>query len=257
MRQKNLLPILITLALMAIFPLCATAQVYVDAPIGVQQPDTAAPPATTAAGPPATNYTDQFNWGLINYGFSENVYYQYTGNSLFSGGKSPSSFLNIGYMNIIPLDFKYLPGLGIGGDFMTFSLTSEQVYSGDQKTVTGPSIDMSLYNTNFRLRLYFMDPFEELLHPFFGISWGLIFGDFKTTKVGGDKYTTYYTGITVSRNIGVEIRLGRRAGLVTEFRTVTANSVSTNNDPFNQGSDGSVNLDFSGFTVALTGYYRF
>lgn len=259
MRQKKLFQLLAGIVLLTATasPLSAQEDVYVDAPIDTQQPAAAAAAAAAAAGPPAENFKDQFNWGLVNYGFTNNVYYQFSGNTIFSGGDSPSSFINAGWMRLVPLDYKYLPGIAYGGDFAAFSLTSEDVYSGGSKTVTGPAIDMAFYLTNFRFRMYFMDPFDELLHPFFGLSWGIIFGDFKTTKVGGSKHTTNYFGMAVTRNVGVEIKLGNRGGLVTEFRTVSANSVSTSNDPFDRGSDDSVDLDFSGITIALTGYYRF
>ncbi len=252
MRQKKLIQFLAA-AIMVVataFPLAAQEDVYVDAPVANEQP-------TAPQGSPAGNYKDQFNWGIVNYGFTENVYYQFSGNSIFSGGNSPSSFLNMGWIKIVPMDFKYLPAIGYGGDFTFFSSTSEDVYSGDSDTVTGPEIDMTFYTTNFKLRLFFMDPIEELLHPFFGLSWGLIFGDFKTTKVGGSKHNTSFLGMSISRNLGVQVKLGDRGGLVTEFRTVAASSVSTSGDPFDQGSDGSVDLDFSGITIALTGYYRF
>ncbi len=228
----------------------AQEDVYVDAPIVPGQPN-------VAQESPAANFPDQFNWGLINYGFTENLYYQFSGNNLFEGGNSPSSFINLGWTRIIPLDFQYVPGMAYGAEFLTFSTTSEDVYSGDADVVTGPSINMDFYMTNFKIRLFFMDPFAELLHPFFGISWGAIFGDIKTTKVGGDKFSTNFFGLSISRNIGVQIKLGDRGGLVTEFRAVSGRSVDTSNDPFNQGSGSSVGLDFSGIIIALTGYYRF
>ncbi|MBU2647061.1 hypothetical protein KKI24_20295 [bacterium] len=263
MSRQNLIRILVISILLMTMTSSLLAQqedVYVDAPIGPGQPNAGQPNAgqvNAAPAGPAGTYRDQFNWGLINYGFTEHVYYQFSGDGIFSGGNSPSSFLNIGWIRIIPLDFKYLPGMAFGADFMNLSQTSEDVYSGDSDVVTGPAIDMSLYVTDVKIRLFFMDPIAETLHPFFGISWGLVFGDFKTTKVGGQKYSTDFFGFLVSRNIGVQIKIGERGGLVTEFRTVTANSVRTSNDPFGRGSDGSVNLDFSGITIALTGYYRF
>lgn len=233
-------------------PLAAQEDVYVDAPIETAQPGA----GQAVAGPPASNFSEQYNWGLINYGFLDNVYYQYSGNRIFKGGNSPSTFINIGYLNILPIDLKYMPGLAYGGEFQYHTATSEDVYAGDDDTI-GPSIDMSLYITNVRLRLFFMDPFKEKLQPFFGLSWGILFGDFDTTKVGGDKYSTYFSGMTISRNFGVQIKIGNRGGLITEFRSVTANAVKTSNDPFDQGSGDSMTLDFSGNTVALTGYYRF
>ena len=236
--------------LLTALPLAAQEEVYVDAPAADQQ-------AAVPAGPPAENFKDQINWGLINYGFTDNVYYQFSGDGIFTGGNSPSSALNIGYLNVVPLDLTYMPALGIGGEFMAFSSTSEEVYSGDSDSVTGPAIDMAFYVTNFKLRLFFMDPFEDLIHPFFGVSWGVIFGDFKTTKVGGAKHNTSFFGLTISRNFGAQIKLGNRGGLITEFRTVSASHIATSNDPFDRGSDGSVDLDFSGITIALTGYYRF
>lgn len=232
----------------------AQEDVYVDAPAEVAQPDAA---GAAAARAPAGNYRDQFNWGLINYGFRKHVYSQYSGDRIFSEGNSPSSFINFGWIRIVPLDYTYLPGIGYGADFLGIFQTSEDVYSGDNDKVTGPSIDMSAYITNIKLRLYFMDPVEDFLHPFFGLSWGVVFGDFNTTKVGGAKTSTSFFGMTVFRNIGVEIKLGDRGGLVTEFRTVTANQVGTSNDPFNRGDGDRIDLDFSGITIALTGYYRF
>jgi len=223
--------------------------VYVDAPVGPGQPNGA------QAGPTA-DYTDQYNWGMINYGYKENIYYQFSGDAIFNGGNSPTGLLNIGWTRIIPLNFQYLPGMAYGAEFMNFTSTSEDVYAGDAEVVTGPAINMNLNLTNFKLRLFFMDPFTELLHPFFGISWGMIFGDFKTTTAI-QKFSTDFFGFLVSRNIGVQIKLGDRGGMVTEFRMVTANSVKTSNDPFNQGTDGSVNLDFGGIAIALSGYYRF
>jgi len=252
MRQKKLLQFLVGIALLFILadPSMAQEDVYVDAPIDAQQP-------AAARAAPAGNFPDQFNWGLINYGFTNNVYYQYSGNTIFSGGNSPDSFLNIGWIRLIPLDFKYLPGMAYGADFMVLNSTSEEVYSGDKDTVVGPSIDMAAYLTNFKVRLFFMDPVNELLHPFFGISWGLIFGDFNATEVGGDKHSTNFSGVSISRNVGVQVKLGDRGGLVTEFRAVSAGNISTSNDPFNRGDGESVDLDFSGVTIALSGYYRF
>ncbi|NQU64015.1 MAG: hypothetical protein HQ517_06995, partial [SAR324 cluster bacterium] len=130
-------------------------------------------------------------------------------------------------------------------------------YSGDEKVVVGPAINMTMFITNFQLRLFFMDPFKEVIHPFFGISYGLVFGSIDTTKVGGDQYTTSFYGFSASRNLGVQIKLGERGGMITEMRIITANSIKTSNDPFNQGDGGRVDLDFGGIIVALTGYYRF
>lgn len=257
MRQKRLFQILVTAVLLTALaePLAAQEDIYVDAPIETieETQQRAAAAQVMAAG----NFKNQFSWGLINYGFAENVHYQYSGDSIFDGGNSPSSLLNIGWMRIVPLDYKYLPGISYGSDFTAYSMTSEEAYAGDEESVTGPSIDMAFYLLNLNLRLYFMDPVVELLHPFFGVSWGIIFGDFNTTKVGGSKHTTNLLGMAVTRNVGVEVKIGDRGGLVFEFRTVTANSVATSNDPFNRSSGDSMDLDFSGITIALTGYYRF
>jgi hypothetical protein len=251
MQNKKVFRIIIATVLTIAIATTAVAQedVYVDAPIVPGQPNGA------QAGPTA-NYPDQYSGGMINFGLIENTYYQFSGDSIFKGGNSPTGLLNLGWIRIIPLDFQYLPGMAYGAEFMNFTSTSEDVYAGAAKVVTGPSIDMNLNLTNFKLRLFFMDPFTELLHPFFGISWGMIFGDFKTTTAS-QKISTDFFGFYVSRNIGVQIKLGDRGGMVTEFRTVTANSVKTSNDPFDQGAGSSINLDFSGIAIALSGYYRF
>ncbi|MBT4090503.1 MAG: hypothetical protein HOE30_18610, partial [Deltaproteobacteria bacterium] len=247
MRKKRFFKILAATMLLIAMTATVAAQedIYVDAPLVPGQPNAG------QAGL-AGNYPDQFNWGLFNYGFTESIYYQFSGNSIFAGGNSPAGVLNFGWIRIMPLDFQYMPGMAYGAEFINFSSTSEDVYAGDADVVTGPAINMDVYLTNFKIRLFFMDPFEELLHPFFGISWGLILGDFKTTKVGGEKFTTNFVGFSVSRNVGVQVKLGERGGLVTEFRAVTANSVKTSNDPFDQDPGDSVNLDFSGITIALS-----
>ena len=252
MWKTNVFKILMATAMMIVNATVAVAQedVYVDAPIDPGQPN-------VTQESPAANFPDQFSWGMVNYGFTENIYYQFSGNGIFAKGNSPSSFVNLGWTRIIPLDFEYMPGMAYGAEFMNFSTTSEDVYAGNADVVTGPSINMNFYMTNFNVRVFFIDPFKELLHPFFGISWGAIFGDLKTTKVGGEKSTTNFFGLSISRNVGVQIKLGDRGGLVTQFRTISGRSIKTSNDPFNQGSDGSTNLDFSGIIIALSGYYRF
>lgn len=252
MRQIELFQILITtIILMVLTPsLAAQEDVYVDAPIVANQPNAA------QAGP-VGNFPDQFSFGLINYGFIENIHYQFSEDGIFAGGNSPSGVTNLGWIRIIPLDYQYLPGMAYGAEFMYFTASSEDVYAGEEDVVIGPSINMDMYVTNFKLRLFFMDPVKELLHPFFGLSWGLIFGNLNSTKVGGDRFTTSFFGFSISRNLGIQIKLGERGGLITEMRTISANNVKTSNDPFNRGDGDSVDLDFSGITVALTGYYRF
>ncbi len=70
MRQKTIIHILITAIILATMaaPLYAQQEVYVDAPIVDQQQPQA------AQGPPAGNFRDQYSWGMINYGFTNNVY---------------------------------------------------------------------------------------------------------------------------------------------------------------------------------------
>jgi len=227
---------------------------YVDAPVGQ--------PAQQAAGgdepgAAASTYIDQFSSGMINYGFTESLYYQFTGNSIFEDGTFPAALLtNVTWNHFVPLEYKYLPAYSYGAELQYFSATSNDVYTGDDEVVIGPSVNMNLFQASFFIKAYFMDPLKEFLHPFFGFGWGLLSGNFDSTKVGGSQSTTTFIGPLSYRTFGTEVRLSERGGLMMELRTLTASAV-TSNDPFDQSDEDDVSLDFSGVQVALTGYFRF
>lgn len=226
--------------------------VYVDAPIGE-----GAQPAENQVSL-GTEYVEQFNLGIRNYGYIEPVYLKYSGNSIFEDGNSPTEyFRNIGWNHIIPLDYKYLPAVALGLEFLYFSSASDSVYSGEEEEVIGPSIDMNLLMGSGSFRMFFMDPFKEFLHPFFGLGWGIISGNINTIKVGGEKYTTTFMGVLAYRMFGTQIKLSDRGGLFLELRSQSATAIASN-DPFGQAKKNEdLTLNFDGVMVSLTGYYRY
>jgi len=228
--------------------------VYVDAPsINNQNGPNGNEPVQKSS----KKYYEQLSMGQFNYGYIESVYSQFSGNSIFEGGNSPTAlFTNITWNHIIPLEFKYIPGISVGGDFLHFNSNSESVYNGSDDVVTGPSIDMLLYMSSFMVKAFFMDPFDEFLQPYFSVGWGIIFGEFDSTKVGGDKSSSSFTGGITHRSIGIQIKLSDQAGMIMETRTQTARA-RTSNDPFNQSSGSTVDLVFDGIMIGLSGFYRF
>lgn len=229
--------------------------VYVDAPVGNNQD---IQNGAEQIRNPSVSYFEQLSTGLFNYGYVDSIYYQFSGNSIFEGGNSPTAmFSSITWTHIIPLEYEHVPGIALSADFINFSSDSDSVYGGDEgDTVDGPSIDMLLFMSSFMVKVFFMDPIEEFLQPYFAVGWGVIFGSFESTKVNGDKSSTSFTGRTSHRNLGAHIKLSDRAGMIMEFRIQTARA-TTSNDPFNQSSGSSVDLIFDGIMIGLSGYYRF
>lgn len=235
----------------------AQEEVYVDAPVGQAAPQgQQAAGAAIGGGGPASTFVDQFNSGLINYGFTDPIYLQFTGNSIFNESSFPDSFFtNVGWNHFVSLDFKYLPAYSFGAELQYYTATSENVYRGES-SVVGPSVNMNLFLLSGFVRAYFLDPLREFLHPFFGFGWGVVSGNIDTTKVGGSKYSTAFFGLQSYRAFGMQVKLAERGGLMMELRTITARA-ATSNDPFDRSDGDSVDLNFSGVQVGLTGYFRF
>ncbi|MCP4750906.1 MAG: hypothetical protein GY866_08440 [Proteobacteria bacterium] len=230
--------------------------VYVDAPAEeVAQEEPTDKPTVTAS-----EYRSQYHWGINNYGYNEQVYYQFSGKEIFSNGTSPSGMMNmVGWNSLSSLKLKYVPAFSYGLNFQYFTSTSDSVYSGDEETVAGPSIDMQLIALSFSLKAYFMNPLKEILHPFFGLSWGLLSGTFNTTQEavdGGGKFSTSFMGPLSTRDMGMQIRLSQRAGILAEVRILTC-SARTSNDPFDQAPGKDMEINFNGIMINLSGYYRF
>lgn len=69
---------------------------------------------------------DQLNTGLLNYGYKEAVYHQFSGEDIFEDGNplDGSFFFNYTWTRIKPLDFKIPPAWGYGAELLYFSSTS-------------------------------------------------------------------------------------------------------------------------------------
>lgn len=200
---------------------------------------------------------DQLNTGLLNYGYKESVYYQFSGEGIYKDGNplSGSFFFNYTWNHIKPLNFKIPPAWAYGAEFLYFSSDSQGVYSGDSDA-TGSLINMNLYMLSASARLYFLNPKRDFLHPYYGVGWGLFFGDFDTQKITGGTYYTTFTGILAYQIMGISIEILEQAGIMAELKNMRA-TASTSNDPFNQGNGDSVELMFDGVIIGFTLYYRF
>ncbi|MBU2514774.1 hypothetical protein KJ966_25910 [bacterium] len=200
---------------------------------------------------------DQFSTGLLNYGFTESVYYQFSGESIFEDGNplSGAPFLNYAWTNLNPLDFKIPPAWSYGAEFQYYSSDSESVYSGEND-VAGSAINMSLYMFNFNVKAFALDPIKEFLHPYFGVGWGVLTGYFATKQTEtGKAYETTFFGPFNYQMIGVQIMLGNKWGIIAEFKNLRG-TAATSNDPFDQGEGNSVSLAFDGVIIGLSAYYR-
>jgi outer membrane protein W len=256
-RLINCCLLITTLVFSFSLPIYAQQPVYVDSnDVYVDAPVDARPGrSSTRQSNPRFN---QLHTGFLNLGLTEALYYQYTGNPIFEDGALPNSFFfeNLAWSRIVPLAYQYVPGMAYGVELLYFQSTSEDAYSGEDSTVVGPAIKAQMFIASVNLKAYFMDPIEEFLHPFFGVGWGIVFGDFDTTLVGGAKTTTSFSGMTAYRSLGTEIKLGDQWGLYLEFRTQTAIAV-TSNDPFDRTADDRLELDLNGIMIGLSGAYRF
>ncbi len=205
-----------------------------------------------------SKYRDQFSTGILNYGYLESLYYQFSGDTepFKDGNPLDNYFTNIAWIKIMPMDFRIPPSWAFGVEFLYFTSTSDSVYSGESDT-TGSAINMQMYMLSISVRVFFMDTFKEVLHPYVGLGWGVAFGDFNTTKQGtGEKYYTFFSGPQSYQIIGIQVKLGERYGINGEFKNLRS-FATTSDDPFDQGDNNSVNLTLDGVIIGLTGYYRF
>lgn len=115
---------------------------------------------------------------------------------------------------------------------------------------------MNLYMLSVSTRAYFLNPKRDLLHPYYGVGWGLLFGNFSSQKVTGGSHYTTFNGILAYQIMGVSVKIMEEAGIMAELKNMRA-SASTSNDPFNQSGGDSVNLMFDGVIIGFTIYYRF
>lgn len=199
---------------------------------------------------------DQFNTGVLNYGYQESAYYQYTGEGIFQNGNPLGGEIlqNILWTRLKPMDSKIPAAWGYGAEFLYFSSTSESVYGGNDD-VTGSLIDMNLFMTSMNVKLYFMDPVKEFLHPYWGVGWGVLFGDFSGKNISGGAVHTPFNGMYTYQVMGVQIKLFDRGGLMAEIKNMRA-SATTSNDPYHQGDGSSLGLTLDGVIIGFTGFYR-
>jgi len=200
----------------------------------------------------------QINSGMVNYGFSNHPYKQYTGYDGFSQGAGPQGlFTNIGYLSVRPMDFLgYLKGWAWGLEVLNFSSSTESVTASyDAGTV--PSVDMTANLVSVNGRLYFADVSTSTLQPFIGLGWGVIQGEFAAITLYGARTRTTFIGPTTFQTFGSNVIIGPQLGMLLELRNATSNQVKTSNDPFNQNGGAAQVLDFTGTMLNMTGYYRF
>ncbi len=203
------------------------------------------------------NHDDQINTGMLNYGLSKSVYYQFSGEDIFEDGNQLEGSLgfNWNWTHFNKLDYRIPRAWSYGAEFLYFNSTSESVYGGSGN-VSGSSIDMNLYMFSVALKAFFMDPVEDYLQPYWGVGWGAFFGDFKTVQnVTNNEFTTNFNGLLNYQVMGIQIMLMERVGLMAEIKNMRA-SADTSNDPFNQGDGESVELMFDGVIIGLTGFIR-
>ena len=219
---------------------------------------------------------EQFSFGIYNYGFMESVYSKYTGYSEFDNGSLPTTFfsavqtdMQIPYMDsgiplpciawdhLVPIDYDMPGGFSYGIEFLNFAATSETFYTGDEKTIVVPKVEMRMYLLSVTLKLFLFSPFEKQLQPYFGVAWGVIGGDFDAIDVDGmTKKDSTFFGRQNSRMIGIQMSMSARWGGILELRGTTA-FATTSNDPFNRSDKEDLEIDFSGSMISATAYYRF
>lgn len=231
---------------------------YVDAPIGGAGLAGGGNTQSPAVAGASWDQNDQINTGILNYGLSESIYYQFSGEEIFEDGNPLSGglALNWNWTHLNQLDYKIPPAWSYGGEFLYFSSTSDSTYSGGG-SVSGSDINMNLYMLSMALKAFFMDPVNEFLQPYWGAGWGIFWGDFDTTQnITGSKHETSFSGVLSYQVFGIQIMFLKRGGIMAEIKNMRAKG-ATSNDPFKQGNGGSVDLNLDGVIIGLTGFYRF
>ncbi len=202
----------------------------------------------------------QINSGIVNYGYIENVYAQFSGrDDLFENGQSPVSYFgNFSLQILEPLpDFEYPTGYSYGFELMQFSSDSASVYTGGDDVV-GPSINMNIQVWSFTLRAYFSDFYSSTVQPFLGIGWGWLNGEFSSVdSTVGVSARTNLIGLMTYQTYGAIVNIQDNFGVTVELRNLRAESIQASNDPFGQSSDGNLLLNFSGTMLNFTAFYRF
>lgn len=245
-------------------PLWAQEPEFVDAPPVLDNaPGGGAGPGAGGGGAPlgqafVKDAYHQVSSGMVNYGYADHPYYQFTGDDDFAGGQSPTSFIsNVTYLRLHPVGLmNYTGGWAWGLEWLGFQSSSEDVLAGAGE-VTAPSVKMTLSIITVNGRVYFRDLASDRVQPFVGMGIGAANGEFSSTSTSGSKSRSTFLGLAHFRTFGTNVLIGPRAGLIVQMRQATIPDVETSNDPFGQGNGSSTSLDFSGTMLNFTGFYRF
>lgn len=253
------------------------AQQYVDAPLELDGQLPLDDEISTEQSFASVNNKDvnnQLSTGIFNYSLLDPIYKQFTGDPDFDDSGIPLSMFVSGRLPYVDEDSPYagLPspcvtwvqmdktGFEIpsswayGLEFLSFSATSETSYTGDN-SASVPDVNMSLYMLTLKIRIFFLDAFDEAIQPYFETGWGTIFGTFTSKIDGEDKKTNFY-GLQTSNTLGTNVTMSPEWGFFFEIRTITGDA-DTSNDPFNQGDGKSVKLNINGSITTASIYYRY
>ncbi|PCI24687.1 MAG: hypothetical protein COB67_11460 [SAR324 cluster bacterium] len=205
--------------------------------------------------------TMQMHSGLMNMGFSDSVFKQFTGDGDFSDAKSATSFFtNVAWQSLSPFrpggkKVDLMSAYSYGFEFYRLSESTGTVLM-DNTTAPDVSLEVNYWSVNLR-GYFFNDPFEDSVQPFFGGGWGFFDGSFSSTTSDGNSHNTSFRGLMAYRSFGVQIALGETSGLIMELREISTSKVIASNDPFNQAAGEDLELDFNGGMINITGFFRF
>jgi len=236
------------------------AQEFVDAAPILDNPEGEGAVGTSAVGGAESfggGHFSQFGSGMVNYGYSNHVLAQYTGDLDYTKGASPISlFGNISYLDVTELEFYDLVhGWAWGLEWLYFSATPSSVASS-VGVIEAPPVTMGMNVISTNGRFYFQNLNTSAFQPYIGVGLGVINGEMDASLDNGDQTRSTYAGLVHYSTVGANVKLGLRSGVVVEMRRVTAPSIRFSNDPYDQ-SEGTLILDFGGSMINLTGFYRF
>jgi len=202
---------------------------------------------------------NQISAGMINYGYSDHVYDQYTGDTDYANGSAPTSlFTNLNYLKVHRMELpypllEYAKGWAWGFEFVNFTSTPESVLL---EPAAVPLVDMTANVMTANGRLYFRDLYTDNVQPFLGMGLGVISGEFSGSTQNGDVTRSTFSGLVHFRTFGANLMLSPQWGMILEMRSVTSPTVKVSNDPYSQSS-GTLYLNFGGTMLNMVGYYRF
>lgn len=197
----------------------------------------------------------QATFRYYSFAYTDNIYYQFTGNQNFIEGNGPSPSINFHYDQYYPTQSQNF-GISWGLGWSYFSATSDSTYAGDQD-VTVPDVDMSLNLYDLGIAVYFVPSSIEVLRLYMGTGWGWLNGGFvHQAYIDESAGTTSFGGVMAYRDLGIEFTTPD-FGIHFAIRQFKANNVKANNDPFEQAPGGDLTLVFDGAIAVLGATYNF